>query len=55
MVGCLASLSTSSRPMLGNQPSLTAKIHFRISPRKKIGIEIPISEPTRLTWSKMLP
>jgi hypothetical protein len=41
--------------MLGNQPRRTAKMYLRISPRKKIGIEIPISEATRLMWSKTLP
>ena len=31
------SVCTSSRPMLGSQPSFTAKVHLRISARKKIG------------------
>ena len=30
-------------------------MYLRIRPRKKIGIEIPISEATRLRWSKIVP
>ena len=41
--------------MLGNQPSRTEKMYLRISPRKKIGIEIPISDASRLPWSKAEP
>jgi hypothetical protein len=46
---------TSSRPTLGNQPSLIEKTYLRISPRKKIGIEIPIREMTRLLRSNHEP
>ena len=42
--GDRASMRTSCRPTLGSQPSLTAKMYLRISARKKIGIEIPISD-----------
>ena len=45
----------SSRPTLGSQCSLTAKTYFRIRPRKKIGIEIPISDANRLALSNQLP
>ena len=41
--------------MLGSQPSRTEKMYLRMIARKKIGIEIPISEPTRLEWSNELP
>ncbi len=41
--------------MLGNQPSLTEKMYLRMIARKKIGIEIPISDPTKLAWSNVLP
>ena len=41
--------------MLGSQPSLTEKMYFRISARKKIGIEIPISETTSVAWSNGRP
>ncbi len=37
--------------MLGSHPSRTAKTYLRISPRKKIGIEIPIRDATRLARS----
>ena len=39
------------RPTVGNQPSFTAKTYLRMIARKKIGIEIPSSETTRLAWS----
>ena len=38
---------TSIRPTLGNSCHLTAKKYFSRIARKKIGIEIPISDPTR--------
>ena len=41
--------------MLGSQPSLTEKMYFRITARKKIGIEMPISEPTSDKWSNTDP
>ena len=37
--------------MLGSQPSRTEKMYLRIRPRKKIGIEMPMSDATRLPWS----
>jgi hypothetical protein len=43
------------RPTVGNQPSRTAKMYFRITARKKIGIEIPINDPIRLRLSKIPP
>ena len=45
------SISGDIRPTLGNQPSFTEKMYFRISARKKMGVEIPTSETTRLVWS----
>ncbi len=44
-------MSTDMRPTVGNQPSLTEKTYFKSRARKKIGVEIPISETTRLAWS----
>ena len=41
--------------MLGSQPSLTEKMYFRITARKKIGMEIPISDATRDKWSNAEP
>ena len=55
MVGCGRTAVTSSRPTLGSQPSLTEKMYLRINPRKKIGIEIPIRETTRLLRSNHEP
>jgi len=51
LVGCFALLVIEIRPTLGNQPSRMAKMYLRMIARKKIGIEIPISEATRLAWS----
>ena len=48
-------MRTSWRPTLGSQPSSTANTHLRMSARKKIGIETPISERKRLAWSIGLP
>ena len=44
-------MSTDIRPTLGNQPSRTEKTYLRIRARKKIGVEIPMREMTRLVWS----
>ena len=49
------SMSTEIRPTLGSQASRTAKMYLRMMARKKIGIEIPISDATRLMWSKSPP
>ncbi len=43
------------RPTVGSRPQRTPKRYLRMIARKKIGIEIPISEPTRLRWSKSFP
>ncbi len=37
--------------MLGSQPSRTEKMYLRMIARKKIGIEIPISDAARPAWS----
>ena len=44
-------MSTDIRPTLGSQPRRTEKTYLRIRARKKIGVEIPMSEMTRLVWS----
>ena len=54
-VGCSASRSGSWRPTEGSHPSLTEKMYLRMIARKKIGIEIPISETIRLVWSIHVP
>src|SRR5215208_1081812 len=54
-VGCFSSVNDETWPMLGSNPNLTAKTYLRITARKKIGIEIPISEMNRLRWSNQLP
>ena len=36
------------RPTVGNHPSFTAKTYLSRIARKKTGIEIPISDKTRL-------
>ena len=41
-------IRTLIRPTVGNQPSFTAKMYLRMIARKKIGIEMPSSETTRL-------
>ncbi len=41
-------MRTSCRPIVGNSPSWTAKTYLSKIARKKIGIEIPISDATRL-------
>ena len=48
-------ISTSCLPTLGSQPSLTANTYLRMIARKKIGIETPISDTTRLPWSNHVP
>jgi len=48
-------MRTEIRPTVGNQPSLTAKMYLRMIARKKIGIEIPISDKNKDAWSKNPP
>ena len=48
-------MSASARPTDGSHPSRTAKMYLRMMARKKIGIEIPISDATRLVWSIHVP
>ena len=48
-------MSTSVRPTEGNHPSFTEKMYLRMIARKKIGIEIPIRDATRLVWSIHVP
>src|SRR5437763_1968461 len=49
------SMSTEIRPTLGSHASRTAKMYLRMIARKKIGIDIPSRDATRLRWSKSPP
>ncbi len=50
-MGCGMSISTDIRPTVGKSPSLIAKTYLSRIARKKIGIDTPSSEMTRLAWS----
>src|SRR5919108_582697 len=48
------SMSTEMRPTLGSHASRTAKMYLRMIARKKIGIDIPSRDATRLPGSALI-